>query len=302
MKKLMTGASLVCLSLLFSISARGQTPTPSPAPPASDIFLLDVSVQAGQLKFGPPVKITDWDGYNNQPFFLADGQSLLFTSIRDKQADIYRYDIKTRATTRITDTPESEFSPTLTPDGKFISVVRVEADGTQRLWKFPLAGGKPVLVLEKIKPVGYHTWIDENTVALYVLGQPNSLQLVDVKTEKAEVIVEKIGRTVRRIPGEDKIAFVHRLTDEEWVIKSYDLKTKAISTLIKTLPLSEDFAWTPSGMLVISKNSKLLSWTPGQPDWQPQVDFSEAGLKGITRIAISPRGDRVALVVRRAGN
>ena len=41
---------------------------------------------------------------------------------------------------RVTNTPESEYSPTVTPDGAHISVIRVEADGTQRLWRFTLDG------------------------------------------------------------------------------------------------------------------------------------------------------------------
>ena len=95
------------------------------------------------MQFGQAVKITTFAGYNNQPSFLPDGRSIFYTSIRDKQADIYRYDIRSGATSQITNTPESEYSPMLMPDGKNISVVRVEADGTQRLWKFPLNGGQP---------------------------------------------------------------------------------------------------------------------------------------------------------------
>ena len=149
--------------------AFAQTPSssPTPAPPASDIFVIEVANHNGQLKFSGPKKITASAGYNNQPSFLADGKSVLYASVRDKQADIYRYDIGSGTTTQITSTPESEFSPTLMPDGKSISVVRVEADGTQRLWKFPLKGGAPQLILEKIKPVGYHLWIDDHTLALF---------------------------------------------------------------------------------------------------------------------------------------
>jgi len=69
---------------------------------------------------------------------MPDGHGVLYTSIRNKQADIYRYDLQSGATTQVTNTAESEYSPTLMPDRKNISVVRVEADGkTQRLWKFP---------------------------------------------------------------------------------------------------------------------------------------------------------------------
>jgi Tol biopolymer transport system component len=163
---------LLVATFAFFATTSAQTPTPSPAPtpPSSHIFLAEIRIEKGELKFGQPVKITTNAGYNNQPSFLPDGQAILYTSIRDKQADIYRYDVGSGATNQVTNTPESEYSPTLMPDGKNISVVRVEADGTQRLWKFPLAGGPPSLILENVKPVGYHWWIDKNTLALFILG------------------------------------------------------------------------------------------------------------------------------------
>src|SRR6266705_632278 len=243
----------VCFSvfLICWVVAPAQNPSPSPAPaaapPASDIFIVDVVSRNGKMKLGLPVKITSWVGYNNQPSFLPGGQSILYTSIRDKQADIYRYDISSHTTSQITKTPESEYSPTLMPDGKSISVVRVEADGAQRLWKFPLAGGEPSMILENIKPVGYHLWIDDHTLALFILGKPNTLQLVDLRTGKAEVIADNPGRILRRIPNENRFSFVQKVSDQEWLVKSFDLKTRAVSTVIKTFPSVEDYAWTPAG-------------------------------------------------------
>src|SRR6266550_4423231 len=114
----------ICFLFVFAIGPEvsAQTPSPSPTaaatPPSSDIFIVDVKtkldrkMRTDELKFGEPKKITDFAGYNNQPFFMPDGHSILYTSIRNKQADIYRYDIQT-ATTQITNTPESEYSPTL---------------------------------------------------------------------------------------------------------------------------------------------------------------------------------------------
>src|SRR6266581_1898255 len=285
--------------VLFAIAAQGQTPTPTPTPPASNIYVIEVKNHQGQLKFGEPKKITTSVGYNNQPSFLSNGKSLLYASIRDKQADIYRYDLGSGTTMQVTDTKESEFSPTLMPDGNSISVVRVEADGTQRLWKFPLKGGTPSLILEKIKPVGYHLWIDDHTLALFVLGTPNTLQIIDVRTEKAETIAENPGRILRRIPRQDKFSFVHKISDQEWIIKAFDLETRTITPLIKTLAGVEDYAWTPSGVLLMAKDSKLFAWNPAaDKDWREIADFSQAGLKGITRIAVSPKENRIALVAR----
>jgi dipeptidyl aminopeptidase/acylaminoacyl peptidase len=290
----------VCLLLavlIFPTAMFAQTPSPSPAPPASDIFIIDLKGEV-KLKLGQPIKITTEAGYNNQPSFLPDGQTILYTSIKDKQADIYRYDIRSGATTQITNTSESEYSPTLMPDGKSISVVRVEADGTQRLWKFPLAGGEPSLILENIKPVGYHLWVDDHTLALFILGKPNTLQLVDLRTGKADVIADNPGRVLRRIPNEDRFSFVQKVSEQEWLVKSFDLKTRAVSTVIKTLPGVEDYAWTPRGLLLMANGRKLFSRQKSDWAWVEIADFSNAGLKSITRIAVSPKGDRIAIVAR----
>jgi WD40 repeat protein len=297
--------AVVCLIASFWLAAAqtpspSPSPTPTPTPPASDIFIIDLK-NDGKIKVGQPVEITNWVGYNNQPSFMPDGESILYTSIRDKQADIYRYDIRSGVTAQVTNTPESEYSPTLMPDGKSISVVRVEADGTQRLWKFPLAGGQPSLILENIKPVGYHLWIDDHTLALFILGKPNTLQLVDLGTGKAEVIADNPGRILRRVPHEEQFSFVHKVSDQEWLIKAFDLKTRNTTTLVKTFPGVEDYAWTQSGLILMARESKLFARKKSDWAWQEIADFSSAGLKSITRIAVSPKGDRIAVVARIAG-
>ena len=292
----------ICLILsgrvLASAQAQSPSPTPAAAPPSSDIFIVDVTTRGQRVRLGQPGKISTSLGYNNQPSFMPDGRSIFYTSIRDKQADIYRYDIKSSKTTQITKTPESEYSATLMPDGKSISVVRVEADGTQRLWKFPLDGSTPSLILEKVKPVGYHLWIDDHTLALFVLGKPNTLQLANTQTGKTEFISDNPGRILRRIPHKNKISFVHKVSDQEWLIKSFDLKAKAVATIIQTFPGVEDYAWTPAGDLLMANGAKLFIRMKTDWAWQQIADYSNAGLKNITRIAVSPKGDRLAFVAR----
>ena len=122
---------------------------------------------------------------------------MFYTSTRDDgQSDIYRYDIATHETTRLTGEPESEYSATMMPGGRRFSVIRVERDSTQRLWSFALDGSDPRLVLRTIKPVGYQAWLDADHVAVYVLGQPATLQLVDVRTEHADTVARDIDRSL----------------------------------------------------------------------------------------------------------
>ena len=75
-------------------------------------------------KPGAARRVTTWEGYDNQPSFTPDGAAILYTSIRaDNQADIYRHGLADNSTMRLTETEEAEYSPTVTPDGKFFSVV-----------------------------------------------------------------------------------------------------------------------------------------------------------------------------------
>jgi dipeptidyl aminopeptidase/acylaminoacyl peptidase len=314
-------AALACITLIVHARAQqptpAQSPAPSPAattqpPPDTDIFVVELKSVAGKLEFSQPVNITHRVGYDNQPSFLPDGQTLLFTSQREgDETDIFRYDFKTGATTQLTHTPESEYSPTLMPGGKFFSVVRVEADKTQRLWKFPLAGGDAgVLVLENVKPVGYHLWLDARTLALFVLGdakagQPNSLQLVTLDKTRPIAIEEstlhvQIGRSLQRVPRTSaSFSFVHKSAPNEWLIKIVDVQAHRTSVVTKTLPGSEDLAWLPGGSILMARDSKLFRFDPAHDqDWKEIADFTAAGLHKITRLALSPKADRLALVAQ----
>ena len=134
---------------------------------------------------------------------------------------MYAFDRASGRVSQLTRTPENENSPTPLPAGigepGGFSVVQSEMrqpdakpGPIQRLWRFNASGASPQLILADINPVGYHAWIDADRLALFVLGQPNSLQLASVKTGKAEVAANGIGRSLHRIPGTRLVSFVHR--------------------------------------------------------------------------------------------
>ena len=273
--------------------------------PATDIYIADLRIGDSDIEVGSPLNITNREGYDNQPMFLPDGKSLLYTSIReDGQADIYQYNLPTKSTIRITHTKESEYSPTIMPNGKDFSTVRVEADSSQRLWKFSLDGGEASLLLEKIKPVGYHAWASRHRVALFVLGSPNSLYLADIRDGSMnEKVSEDIGRSLHKIPGRDAISFVQKVTENNWWIKKLELDGMKIVPLIQTLAGSEDYAWTPDGSILMAQGSKLFKWQPQKDqNWVEITDFKKAGLTEITRIAIRPTGSRLALASQKVAN
>src|SRR5262249_58104213 len=122
--------------------------------------------------------------------------------------------------------PEGGCSPTVMPDGAHLSVIRVEQDGPQRLWRFTLDGREPELVLERVKPVGYHAWIDDHTLALFVLGSPATLQLADTRTGAAEEVARGINRSLQRVPRAGTISYVDKDEDGSLMVRELDPQTK----------------------------------------------------------------------------
>ena len=289
---------LVILLALATLQPPPRQPPASAPPPDTDIFLASFSARA-QPAVSRAVNITHTPGYDNQPSFTPDGGAILFTSNRGAtQTDIYRYEIAAATTTRVTDTPEGEYSPTVTPDGQHISAIRVEADLTQRLWQFTLQGADPSLVLEGVKPVGYHAWADDHTLALFVLGNPATLQLADTRSGNATEIARGISRSIQRIPRSGTLSFVDKDEDGSLMIRELDPKTRAVTTLVAAVAGAReaDLAWTPEGELLMADKDVLYGWHRDANNWNRLASLAPLGMHGVTRLAVSPKGDRIAIV------
>ena len=270
------------------------------APPATDIYLADLRVDHRRVTVGGPVNVTARPGYDNQPSFLPGGHAFLYTSIHeDGQADIYRYDLDKKTSIRVTDTRESEYSPTPLPKGAAFSVVRVEADSTQRLWAFDADGTHPRLVLDSIKPVGYHVWGDDHVLVLFVLGNPPTLQIADARSpgKQGEVVARDIGRSLQRIPGHAAVSFVQRDSVAGNWLEQLDIRTHEVTKLVKVPAGADFFVWTREGIVLTGSGTTLFQWDPERgTGWDTVADFTATGLTGISRLAISPRGNRLAIV------
>ena len=69
------------------------------------------------------------------------------------------------------------------------------------------------------------------------------------------------------------------------------------ASLIATVPGVEDYAWLPDGKLIMAKDAKLFAVLPlSGAQWAEVADFSKAGIRRITRIAVNSSGKRIAIV------
>jgi Tol biopolymer transport system component len=293
------GSALAACVLLASSSARANAQVVS-RPPDSEIFLSRLFHTGDSLRLGPAENITGRPGYDNQPAFLTDATGLLYTAIDSTgQADIWRFDLRSRRRVRLTDTPESEYSPTMMPGSTRFSVVRVERDSTQRLWSFRLDGTDPQLVLESLAPIGYHAWLDQFRVAVYVLGTPSTLHVLRRDGSEDEVRANHIGRTIQRVPAQGWYSFVQLdSTHTPWIV-AQPFEGGAVSRLVRLPGDNEFYTWGPDGTLLSATGGSIVRWNGVSGEgsaWLPVVTAQPLAVKSISRLAVSPDGRWLAFV------
>ena len=267
-------------------------PLAAQAPPGTDIFLMPLIRSGGSIATGTPRNITGRAGYDNQPFFSPDGRSVYYTSQREGQTDIFRYDLAAGSSTQVTRTPENEYSPTVMPDGKHFSVIR---DSTQHLWSFTLDGNPVRALLDSVRPVGYHTWFNADTVFVFVLGSPATLRRAELTGGTAVIVASDIGRALLKVAGRRAVSYAQR-DSAGYLVRTIDPVTGQGETLIRLPEGNEFFIWLSDGSLLSASGNRLLRWRAGEKDWSEVTRFTEPGLQRITRLAVSPAGDRLALV------
>lgn len=305
--------SLVALTLACDSQPEGAAPDsggiPLPVsgpfrPLDADVYIADLHWESSGLPaIGELTNLTRRPGYDNQPYFVPDGSGLWYTAIdeHDGQADIWRYDFSTRMVTRVTlSNPESEYSATPLPDGSGISAIRVEADSTQRLWRFDGDGANASVVLDNVAPVGYHAWVDETTVVMFILGDPPTLQRADTRSGRAEVLAENIGRSIQAIPNSFDISYVQRHEDGSTTIMRLPGDGSAATDIVEGVEGGDFHAWTPNGTLLMAHEAIIYARSlDAEGGWQPIADFSGLHID-ISRLAVSPDGSQIAIVAEPA--
>ncbi len=290
---------MIAMLLMGAMQAAAQRQ----GPPGTDIWVADLSIRTGRVTLRAPVNVTARAGYDNQPAFLPDGSGFLYTRIgSDGQADIWRYDFATHTARAVTTTPESEYSPTLMPGRGGISVVRVALDSIQRLWRLDADGGHPTLLLEKLNPVGYHAWAGDSSLALFMLGNPNALVLARLGTDRADTVTRNVGRSLQAIPGRRAVSFVQVVDSTESWLMELNADSGTAHRLVRLPHGAEFHVWIPGALVLVSDGTTLFQWdSHGGSAWVAVADLGALGLKGVTRLAVSPSGDRLAIVARDPG-
>lgn len=262
------------------------------AQPSTEIWLGDVVRNGNSIRIENATNITAHPGYDNQPSFDPKRPVVYFSSANeDGRTDLKSYNWKTEKTMVITRTSEREYSPTVTPDGKNLSCIIQRDNGAQDLGKYPIRGGQATLLINNLV-VGYHAWLNRNSVVVFVLGQPQTLRVVDLSNATETTVASNIGRSLHHIPGTAAISWIDKSDPSQWKIRRLN-PDLSLNDIASTLPGREDIAWLPDGSILSSDGSKLLIRNPASGTWESVEGLT---LTGITRIAVSPDGKKIAVV------
>ena len=293
---MLRNAGLVLSALMMPFGVYAQTA-------GSDIWVVATSnvddVSAWQ-------QVTDAPYYHNQPYFSEDGRVLFYTGADETgQTDIYRYTIDNGQTINITQTATSEYSPTPEPSGEGLSGIWVDTNGKQwlRQWDW---SGQPMRKVIEVDPIGYHVWLGENAVLVFVLGQEadpiHTLQRVTVGQSHGEIIDQNIGASLWQIPMTSERFSYSKRDGEQHVLMEYNAKTQAIRPLMDLPSDVQYYAWRNDQKVVLPDNQalRLSVRAPDDDSWIHWFSFERRCPNGVSRLAFSADGNYLALVCNRA--
>jgi hypothetical protein len=263
----------------------------------TEVWVGALDLRDGRFVASDLKNISNHRGYDNQPSFLPDGDSLLFTteasSLDDTGLGVHavRYDFVTGKSTPL---PLARgFSPTPTADGR-IMILRQGG-----VWLHD-ARGKLLRALTETKEAGYFQRFEADTQDTWVLfmnDKDRRIVLYDPVSHALETMITGAITAPYRVPGERAVTFV--VQDKETLtLHRLDVDGKRVTTLATIpFPTGGHHVWTPRKTIFIASGPEIHEWDPRKPgEWPVVQRFDQPDLQDITRIAISPGFDRVALV------
>ncbi|MDI1354475.1 MAG: hypothetical protein PSX36_06140 [bacterium] len=263
--------------------------------PETDVWLIKLAKdKTSKVVLSEPLNITNRAGYDNQPSFSKDGKTIFYVSVRDdKQADIYKYQISAKKITRLTITPESEFSPVQTEDGNFLSSVVVEKDSAQRIHYISVILGLHEKVID-VDSIGYCEFLNADTLLYYKLTQPHSLRFYVNSSKEDKFLGASPVRAFKKV---NRHTILFGLKDSTQVtFYTYDFFLRKAEVYATYPGMDEDFIWHSEYGLVKSEGTKLLQYKVAQKKWELLFDLSGFGIKKITRFGFDPKNKYLMVV------
>jgi len=265
---------LLCFFTTFSFSQSN-----------TEVFLFDLETNYSKIELQNGKNISNNEGYDNQPSFLDD-RYIVFSSQRNGQTDIAKYDTRYNAKIWINFTEGGEYTPLKIPNKNEVSAVRLDKDTTQRLYSYNLSNGKSTMLINDLI-VAYYTWFNEKTIVSAVIENDDlNLYVTNIQDGTSIKYATNVGRSFHKIPNSNLVSFISKENENQWQIKSLNPLTGAIKIIANTMQGAEDICWV-NGKTILSGKDNILYKLTLQKDnnWKKVADLSSNGIVKITRLS-----------------
>lgn len=173
------------------------------------------------------------------------------------------------------------------PDGEHISAVRLDPDGLQLLYKYSIKNGSSEVLIPNLK-IGYYSWFLTSRIIAFVLGEPATLQEIDLSHNEIVAVDENPGRSIHYIPATKRYSYIDKTDPDNWkIMEAVPNNSEWTEEITSTLPGAEDMVWLNMHTILMGKDDKLYYFDTHSESttWKLFADLSEFGLSGITRLA-----------------
>ncbi|MEO6191041.1 MAG: hypothetical protein ABIO44_12455 [Saprospiraceae bacterium] len=228
--------------------------------------------------------------YNNQPFFINDDEVLCSVQTKTSDnTDIYKLNLSKQTYINLIQNIGKDYSPRINPKISFdITCVHIDPKDTiQKLVAFNSQNGSfKKVILDKVGQIGYYRLIDNDLWACFLVDSPNNLMAIcNSKTKEKKIFASNIGRTFEAISN-NEILFVHKILEDQWILKSYNIETQKMITL-SNMPLhSEDFLIDAKGRIICTNDSKIMYYNNNNAHWEVLLNLQSLGISHLGRLAL----------------
>lgn len=251
--------------------------------PATDLYAISYSLngEKGTVRSVKYLSAFNQGGYNNQPFYDGSRYLYITTDYYADATEVARMDLDDQVLERLTQSPESEYSPQPHPGGRSYTTVRVEADSSQTLTAYSLKSGRHKNFAPELDGVAYYRWINDNTVATATLPLPMTLSIYNRLEDSLTIIEPAVGRCLQVVEGD--LLYYTSAAEQEGTIKTLDVKTGIRTDVCPLLEGAQDFVVLPGRRIFMARGSLIYIYSQGA--WVPALDLSKYGISDITRLA-----------------
>jgi uncharacterized protein (TIGR02246 family) len=272
----------------------------------SEVWVGSLDLSGGRFAISNLMNISKHPGYDNQPAFFQDGR-LVYTSqvaVLDETGRAVQAVIHDFASG--TSTPVQGalgFSPTPAADGSLMMlreghVVLRDSSGKET-------------ALTETKDAGYFARFDDRTWVLFMNDKQRRIVIYDATTRALDTMATGATTAPIRIPGKRVVTFVavepfpapegeaaKTAPPRTLHLRQLNLDDRQVTTLAAVpFATAGNHVWTSRGTLLMASGHTIYEWNPAHPDdWRKAAELDNPELQGLTRIALSPHGDRIAPV------